>query len=56
MEGSWEQVVELAHGDAFAELVEIQHPVAVGVVQLATVADKRKGKAESVEEKSLGLC
>lgn len=29
---SREQVVELAHGDAFTEFVEVEHPVAVGVI------------------------
>lgn len=38
LEGSREQVVELAHRDAFAELVEIENPIAVGVVQLTAVA------------------
>ena len=34
LEGSRKQVVQLAHRDAFAELVELQHPVAVVVVRL----------------------
>lgn len=38
LQGSREQVVELAHRDAFAELVEIEKPIAVGVVQLTAVA------------------
>jgi len=36
-------VVKLAHGYAFAKFIEIEHSVAVGVVELVTVAEKSRG-------------
>ena len=56
-------MVELAHRDPFTEFVEIQHPVAVGVVklqmELSTTAKRRApGKTTMVEmfnRKNLGF-
>ena len=47
LKGSWKQVIELAHGDTFAKLVEVEHAIAVGVVQLI--------KAFNEEQDSYGV-
>lgn len=37
-------MIELAHCDTFAELVEVEHTVAVGVIHLMNVANDSRGE------------